>query len=204
MLERLRSVSLTDAVEGAWSVLDAGAQAAGDACASVSAYAGEALSAAEAAALDWIPDTSTVSALQWLFATGAAPVATTSAGSAAVAGKSASLWDHFFPKGERDWSAEIDADGLIRFLRTQHPCKTALNVAARTQLPADTVKKWLLGAALPNGRAILVLSCAYGPELLRAMLRHPPGWLDAAARGAEQVRLEAKLADLRRQMRRPR
>ncbi|MBL7309331.1 hypothetical protein INQ13_23315, partial [Escherichia coli] len=66
----------------------------------------------------------------------------------------------------------------------------------------DTVKKWLAGVALPNGRAVLVLACCYGPELLRAMLRDPPGWLDASARGAEQARIEARLAALQAQLRR--
>jgi hypothetical protein len=110
--------------------------------------------------------------------------------------------DHFVPKADRDWSAQIDCDGLARFLRAAHPAKTAIHVAARTRLPADTVKKWLLGAALPNGRAVLVLACCYGPELLCAMLRDPPGWLDAAARGAAQARIEARLAALQVQLRR--
>lgn len=205
MLDRLRAVSLpslSDAVDGAWSVLDAGAQAASEACATVTAFASDALAATPRPALDWMPDTSPLPVLQWLFApeTPASAVAAVEAACAQGAGMSATLWDHFFPKGERDWSDAVDGAGLARFLRGQHPDKTAQHVAARTHLPADTVKKWLAGAALPNGRAILILSCAYGPELLRAMLHRPPGWLDAAARGAEQVKLEARLADLQRQL----
>lgn len=209
MLDRFRAVSLpslSDAVEGAWLVLDAGASAASEACASVGAYASDALAGVTRPALDWMPDTSPLPVLQWLFAadTPASAFATVEAACASGAGMSGALWDHFFPKGERDWSDSVDGPGLARFLRGEHPDKTAQHVAARTHLPADTVKKWLAGAALPNGRAILILACAYGPELLRAMLHRPPGWLDAAARGAEQVRLEARLAELQRQLgRRP-
>ena len=108
--------------------------------------------------------------------------------------------DHFFPKPGQNWSGRIDTAGLSRFLRTMHPEKTAAHVAAATRLPADTVKKWLAVEASPNGRALLVLACVYGPEVMTAMLREPPGWLDAQARQAEQARLDGELTRLTTRM----
>lgn len=94
------------------------------------------------------------------------------------------------------WSGEIDLDGLPRFLRERHPDKTAQHVQARTGVPADTVRKWLLGVAVPSLKTALQLLCAYGPEVLVAMFREPPDWLDAEAREAEQARMEAEVAAL--------
>ncbi|MGU3418509.1 hypothetical protein [Methylobacterium sp. D54C] len=212
MFERLSLPGLTEAVDGAWGLLEAGSRAAGDACSAVSALAGEAVAGLPTPSFDWVPtfdwmpDTSPLPLLEWLFSGGTAAPETApgpvSAGCAAAAGMSGAGLDHFFPKDGRDWSAQVDGDGLARFLRAAHPAKTAIHVAARTRLPADTVKKWLGGAALPNGRAVLVLACCYGPELLCAMLRDPPGWLDASARGAAQARIEARLAALQAQLRR--
>lgn len=212
MLDRLGLPSLAEAVDGAKGLLEAGSRAAGEACAAVSTLAGEAAAGLPVPpgdwipgfdwvpTVDWMPDMSPLPLLAWLFSAGeAAPV---TAGCAAGAGMSGPGLDHFIPNVDRDWSARIDGDGLARFLRAAHPAKTALHVAARTKLPADTVKKWLLGAALPNGRAVLVLACCYGPELLCAMLRDPPGWLDASARGAAQARIAARLAALQAQLRR--
>lgn len=201
MLNRLSLPSLTDAVDGAWGLIDAGTRAAGDACTTISTFAGDAVAGLTAPAFDWMPDTSPLPLLQWLFA--AEAPASVIAECATSSGMSGAALDHFFPNTNRDWSAQVDGDGLVRFLRAAHPSKTAIHVAARTRLPADTVKKWLAGVALPNGRAVLVLACCYGPELLRAMLRDPPGWLDASARGAEQARIEARLAALQAQLRRP-
>jgi len=205
MLERLSLPSLAEAVDGALGVIDAGTRAAGEACSAVSTLASDAVAGLSAPsfdwvpAFDWLPDTSPLPLLEWLFAAEAPAPAT--AGCAGSAGMSGPTLDHFFPKADRDWSAQVDGDGLAWFLRAAHPAKTAIHVAARTRLPADTVKKWLSGAALPNGRAVLVLACCYGPELLCAMLRNPPGWLDASARGAAQARIEARLAALQAQLR---
>lgn len=196
MLDRLSLPSLAEAVDGAWGLLDAGSRSATDVCASVSTLAADALAGLSAPSFDWMPDTSPFPVLDWLFGSEA------SARCPDGLGMSGAALDHFFPKAGRDWSAQVDGDGLVRFLRAAHPGKTAIHVAARTRLPPDTVKKWLAGVALPNGRAVLVLACCYGPELLRAMLRDPPGWLDASARGAEQARIEARLAALQAQLRR--
>lgn len=212
MLDRLALPSLAEAVDNALGLLDAGSRAAGEACAAVSTCAGEAVAGLSVPSFDrvtafdwvptfdWMPDTSPFPLLEWLFAAG--EPAPANADCAAGAGMSGPDLGHFVPNADRDWSAQIDGDGLARFLQAAHPAKTAIHVAARTRLPSDTVKKWLLGAALPNSRAVLVLACCYGPELLCAMLRDPPGWLDAAARGAAQARIEARIAALQAQLRR--
>lgn len=128
---------------------------------------------------------------------GSAAAVATIAGWESTVGKSGLIWDHFFSNADQDWSDEIDLAGLARFLRLIHPDKTAMNVAADTRQPVDTVKKWLAGVAVPNGRAMLVLVCVYGPEVLVAMLRKHPGWLVETARAAEQAHLEARVASLR-------
>lgn len=124
------------------------------------------------------------------------PPVSTIAGWETPMGKSGPTVDHFFPKAGVNWSSRLDPAGLARFLRALHPEKTALNVAAETRLPVDTIKKWLACEALPNGRALLVLACTYGPEVMTAMLRDPPAWLDVNAREAKQARLDAQLARL--------
>ncbi|MBY0259577.1 hypothetical protein [Methylobacterium sp.] len=216
MLNLLRSVSLpslSGAVVAARSAVGQGAQAVTSLGASVSTFATDTLARVERPSLTWLPDLPSLSVPTWLVRSGVAPdrlaLALSPAGISAAptiegwessVGNTGIALGHFFPKEGLDWSQQIDLDGLSRFLREQYPDKTAQNVAARTKLPADTVKKWLLGVALPNGRAMLVLACAFGPEVLVAMLRHPPGWLDEAARGAEQARLQAQLADLQAQI----
>lgn len=221
MLDRLRAVSLpsmSGAVEVARAALGQGAQAVTGLGASVSTLATDTLARVERPSLSWLPDCPSVSlpafALPgWVPRWGGTPdaltVALQSAGS--VASPTIAGWEntvgntgfglgHFFPKEGLDWSEQIDLDGLSVYLRRQYPEKTAQNVAARAKLPADTVKKWLAGAALPNGRAMLVLACAFGPEVLVALLRSPPGWLVEAARAAEQARLEAQVAALQAQI----
>lgn len=221
MLDRLRAVSLpsvSGAVEAARTAVGQGAQAASGLCATVTTFATDALARVERPSLAWLPDCPSVSLptltlpAWWPRPCGtpdALTVALHSAGSVAsptiegwenTVGNTGFGLDHFFPKEGLDWSEQIDLDGLAVYLRRQYPEKTAQNVAARAKLPADTVKKWLLGAALPNGRAMLVLACAFGPEVLVAMLRSPPGWLVEAARAAEQARLEAQVAALRAQI----
>lgn len=204
---------LGDAVEGARSQIEAGVQAVSDLGASLSSQAGDAWERIEAPAFDmsWL---SSLSSVSWPF--GSDPVAALSSspplaeltapaafGAAATpaewgstVGKSGLTWDLFFSNTDHDWSDEVDMGGLVRFLRARYPDKTAANVAADTRLPADTVKKWLALVAAPNGRAMLVLACVYGPEVLVALLRRPPGWLVHSARAAEQSRLEAELAAL--------
>ncbi|MGC5781624.1 hypothetical protein [Methylobacterium sp. NFXW15] len=204
---------LGDAVEGAKARIEAGLQAVSDLGSSVASQAADAWERIEPSSFDlsWL---SSLSSLSWPF--GSDPVAAlsscpplaepaASAMSVAAApsaewgstvGKSGLTWDLFFSNTGHDWSGEIDMSGLVRFLRGRYPDKTAANVSADTRLPADTVKKWLGLVAAPNGRAMLVLACVYGPEVLVAVLRRPPGWLVQSARMAEQVRLEAELAEL--------
>lgn len=103
-------------------------------------------------------------------------------------------WGQIWSKTDQMWSEIIDLDGLGRFLREEHPRDAAKSVAKRTRQPFGTVKKWLNGSARPNLHAALVLVCVYGPEVLAAMLREPPEWLDASARAAEQARQRSRLS----------
>lgn len=218
MLDRIRAASLPslslpsialpslgNAVQSARSAVGRGAHAASDLCASVSSFATDALQRVERPSFDWLPELSfpawfaggvRQSSSDPLLVSVASSAPSTIEGWENAVGKSGLTWGHFFPMEGKNWSDEVDIDGLALFLRAQHPDKTAVNVAARAKLPADTVKKWLCGAALPNGRAMLVLACAYGPEVMVAMLRNPPGWLDEAAQAAKHARLTAQVVAL--------
>ena len=103
-------------------------------------------------------------------------------------------WGQIWSKSDHIWSEIIDVDGLARFLHAEHPRDAAKTVAKRTRQPLGTVKKWLNGSARPSLHAALVLVCVYGPEVLAAMLREPPEWLDASARAAEQARQRSRHA----------
>lgn len=115
--------------------------------------------------------------------------------------KSGPFEDHSFLKSDHSWS-DVDMDGLARFLKDRHPDKTAVHTADAVGVPEATVKKWLLKLARPNGLGVLRLACAYGPEVLVAMLPAAPNWLRFAAREAEQARMEARMAALRAQIER--
>jgi hypothetical protein len=101
----------------------------------------------------------------------------------------------------RGWAGAIDPDGLVRFLRAQHPFKPALHVSLLTGESEETVRKWLKRETRPGFRATLVLVCVYGPELLEAALTREAGarrpvWLDEIRRGHDRLRLAAELAAL--------
>lgn len=198
--------SLGGAAKAARAAVGRRAQAVGGFAHAVSAKAADALQRVERPSLTLPEFPFTVPG--WLasrFASSSADLTSLPASTSAAAtiegwekavGNAGLTWDHFFPIEGQNWSDRVDLDGLTRFLRAQHPDKTHVHVSALTKLPADTVKKWLLGVAAPGGRAMLVLACVYGPEIMVAMLRDPPAWLDAAARAAEQARLEAQVAQL--------
>ena len=96
------------------------------------------------------------------------------------------------------WSNRIDFVGLASFLRRIHPSKTPMHVSADTGLPPDSVKKWLSGEVQPNGRAMLALVCAYGPDFISASVKNPPAWCNRDLRAANIARLEAELEEARR------
>ena len=98
------------------------------------------------------------------------------------------------------WSDRFDLDGFGRFCRARFPTKTAAHVAAETGLPADSVKKWIAGEAVPGGKALLALLCIYGPELAFAMLNDAPAWLNEAARQERQRALEASISRQRAEL----
>lgn len=83
---------------------------------------------------------------------------------------------------------------MVSFLRSRHPQKTAVNVAAETGCSVDQVEKWLERSSLPNGHGCLALVAAYGPEFLCAVIPSPPEWLNAAHREARRQRLEAEIS----------
>ena len=98
-------------------------------------------------------------------------------------------------KGAQKWASRIDLDGLSRFLREQHPDKTAAHVEALTGVPYASVRKWLSGDAAPNARAMAALILTYGPELLHAMVIGAPDWLKATVRERAMRELEQRIAD---------
>lgn len=101
-----------------------------------------------------------------------------------------------FPSRGHFWSSRIDFDGLADFLRRRHPAKTAACVASETGLPPDSVKKWLSGEVQPNGRAVMALICAYGPELISSSVKDAPSWCDTEAKAAKIAALKAELQEL--------
>ena len=105
------------------------------------------------------------------------------------------ITDRVRSQSRKVWSDRIDIEGLGRFLRAQHPEKTAANVEAETGIPHDTVRKWLNGQAQPNGAAVIAMVCAYGPELLHATVKGAPEWLNATVRERAMRELETRIAE---------
>jgi hypothetical protein len=96
-------------------------------------------------------------------------------------------------KGKK-WSDRVDFVGLSAFLRAEHPAKTPQAVEAKTDIPADTVKKWLGHEAAPSGGNLLTLALVYGPQVLAACIKGAPAWLDAATRAEMARKLKDKIA----------
>ncbi|GJE03597.1 hypothetical protein [Methylobacterium isbiliense] len=115
-------------------------------------------------------------------------------------GQSSAKAGHDRPESWTAWQTQIDAAGMVRWLRERYPAKTATHVAADLGAPVDTVAKWLAREALPNGRMLVLMICVYGPEFLAALLHTPPDWLQIAATEQDQRRLEAKLAAVKAQL----
>jgi hypothetical protein len=97
-------------------------------------------------------------------------------------------------------------DRAVAFLRSRYPSKTADCVAADTGIGAETVKKWLDGAARPSWDGALTLVFTYGPAFLAAVFPRQPRWLtDAyqreqlAALEEEQARIQSKIQALKAQ-----
>lgn len=95
--------------------------------------------------------------------------------------------------------ASEDTGALVaRFLRAQHPRKTAEMVAADTGLAISTVATWLEGRSVPGGVAVLTLIAVYGPSFLASVMPGSFGWLSDAARTAEQQKLEREIEERQR------
>lgn len=86
------------------------------------------------------------------------------------------------------------------FLRARHPVKTATNVAAETGCGVHQVKRWLEGAATPNGEAWVALIAAYGPDFIAAVMPERMGWLDAALQAREAAKIAEDFDALQRRL----
>lgn len=92
--------------------------------------------------------------------------------------------------------AEARLERVCAFLREAYPTKTADSVAADTGIPAARVRKWLEGKAYPSGAAVVLLTAAYGPEFLCAVMDSPPAWLTEAGRAQARARISTQIAEL--------
>lgn len=117
--------------------------------------------------------------------------AATAISTSAVSQREADMCSEFAPKdlGER----------VANFLRARHPSKTAANVAAETPFSEHRVKAWLEHRAAPDGLAIVVMTAAYGPEFLAAVMPQKFEWIDESARRARGERIDAEIAALKRE-----
>ncbi len=86
---------------------------------------------------------------------------------------------------------------MLAYWRALYGERVAENVAADLGASVNTARKWFDGTCAPSllwfSRAISV----YGPEFLAACYPDPHGWLNLAARMAEQDRIDAEIAALR-------
>lgn len=108
------------------------------------------------------------------------------------------------PRVAPDW-----VDRLGRYLRGEHPQKTAEAVAARCrdQVSVEAVRKWLNRGSAPGGAALLWLATAYGPSLLIACFgpcpltgAAAPSWLDTAMQAQRADELGARLVAMRAEL----
>jgi hypothetical protein len=91
-------------------------------------------------------------------------------------------------------------DRVVAFLRKIYANKPADNAAADIGLPPDTVKKWFAQQNSPNGLAVIRLVGAYGPELLCAIMKDPPDWLDETKRDRERAALREQQARIAKRL----
>ncbi|WP_367622874.1 hypothetical protein [Labrys neptuniae] len=89
-------------------------------------------------------------------------------------------------------------DRVTAHLRKIYPNKPSEHVAAATDLPVDTVRKWFARQNTPNGPAIVRLVFVYGIEFLCAIMDEPPHWLSRAADAEELATLDAEFAALQK------
>ncbi|MGJ4855551.1 hypothetical protein ACN6KF_001497 [Labrys sp. La1] len=87
-------------------------------------------------------------------------------------------------------------DRVTAHLRKIYPNKPAEHVAAATDLPVDTVRKWFARQNTPNGPAIVRLVFVYGIDFLCSIMDEPPRWLDRAAQAEEKAAIDADLEAL--------
>lgn len=82
---------------------------------------------------------------------------------------------------------------LARFLRERHPQKTALSVAAETDIPASTVEKLIERCSAPSATTLWALIRAYGAQVVEASFPDAPEWISEAAHRQRIAEAEAAL-----------
>ncbi|MDQ0135709.1 hypothetical protein J2T08_003630 [Neorhizobium galegae] len=90
----------------------------------------------------------------------------------------------------------FDVAGLVDWLRSQFPRSTPHNVEARTGIAAASVENWLHRRSQPSVEHFTLLIAVFGPALLQACLRQPPGWVEQAARQERKREIDEQIARL--------
>lgn len=93
----------------------------------------------------------------------------------------------------------FDVAGLIGWLKARFPRSTDHHVSADTGIPAASVENWLHRRSQPSVQHFSILLKVYGPSLLAASFKSPPGWVDEAARSERRREIEAQIARLERE-----
>lgn len=95
---------------------------------------------------------------------------------------------------------KVIAPRIAMFLRSKHPTKTAVHVAADIGCGVPQAEKWLELASLPNCAAFMRLISGYGPEFLAALFPTTPAWLDAALNAERAARIDEEIARRQREI----
>ena len=87
-------------------------------------------------------------------------------------------------------------DRVTSYLRRLYPNKPVDNVAADLGIAPDTVRKWFARENTPNGPTVVWMILYYGPEILAAITKKPPDWLDSAVQARKQAAIRAQIQAL--------
>lgn len=112
--------------------------------------------------------------------------------------------DQYWRNGSQFWEgprvSEARAEKIVAYLRRRYPDKTAESVAADGVASIRTVRNWLDDVCAPSLAGYSRMISLYGPDFLLATLDHSPRWLVKAAHDEERARLEARRAEVERQI----
>lgn len=103
------------------------------------------------------------------------------------------------PKISKFGRPQVEA--VARFLRAEHPNKTAECVGTLIGVPASTVRKWLDGSSAPGFAATVSMICVYGPRFIAAAIETRPAWVDDATRADLMADIEARRARMMEELR---